>query len=115
MDKRERKFIRIDTSDLVEVRPINGLGPKTAITRDFSMMGVCFYSPIQWEHGQPLLMRYSVPGSLDDVMMNVRIVWSELIDENHGFLIGAQIGEIDTEGLDAFLRYYYKKVKDLSA
>jgi len=115
MEQNERRFIRVESPDLLEIRPLSGLPAKTVLTRDFSLLGICFYSPVCWEFGQPLGVRYSIPGTLEEVGMKIRIVWSELIDDDHGFLVGAQICEVDDAGLNTFLRYYYKKVKDLSS
>jgi len=115
MEHNERRFIRIENSDLLEVRPLDGSPAATVTARDFSLLGICFYSPLCWDSGQRLALRYSVPGTADDVEMTIVIVWSELIDDERGFLIGARISDIRDGGLDAFLRYYYKKVKDLSS
>lgn len=113
MEENQRRFIRVETSDLLEIRPSDGISPKKAVVKDFSMMGICFYCPVQWHYGQNLIVSYSVPGSLEEVNMRVKIKWSELIDETRGYLVGASIVFIEPEGQDSFLRYYYDKVKKL--
>jgi hypothetical protein len=115
MEHNERRFIRIENSDLLEVRLLDGSPAATVTARDFSPLGICFYSPLCWESGQQLVLRYAVPETTDNVEMSIVIVWSELIDDERGFLVGARISDIGDAGLEAFLRYYYKKVKDLSS
>ena len=116
MDENQRRFIRIETSDLIEIRPADGIGTaRKAVVKDFSMLGICFYCPIQWCYGQALEINYSVPGTGIDVALRARVMWSELIDENRGYLIGTSIMYIEDYGIDAFLRHYYTEVNKLSS
>ena len=114
MQDNQRRFIRVETSDLIEVRPADGGFIKKVKLRDVSLMGICFYCPIQWNFGQSLSISYAVPGSLNHISMRVKVMWSELIDEQQGYLVGTAIHYINDEGIDAFARYYHDKLNELS-
>ena len=116
MDNNQRKFIRIETTDFIEIRPSDGIGsiPKKLIVKDFSMMGVCFYCPIQWCYGQALTVSYVIPGSMEEVEMRLKVMWSELVDETRGYLIGTSILYIESNGVEAFLRYYSDEISKLT-
>jgi len=108
----QRRFVRIDTKDILEIRPYEGaMFVKTTI-KDFSLMGVCFYSPFKYTFGQLLIARFAVNGKEDGITMRLKVSWSELIDEQRGYLVGTEITEVDETGIDNFLRYYYEKVKE---
>ena len=84
----QRRFVRIDTDDILEIRPYDGaMFVKTTI-KDFSLMGVCFYSPFKYSYGQLLLARFAVSGRDEGIVMRLRVSWSELIDEQRGYLVG---------------------------
>ena len=107
-----RRFVRIDAKDILEIRPYDGaMFVKTTI-KDFSLMGVCFYSPFKYSFGQLLLARFAVNGQEGGITMRLRVTWSELVDEQRGYLVGTEISEVDDVGVDQFLRYYYEKVKE---
>lgn len=114
MDSNFRKFIRVESSDIIEIKPSDGISAyKKAVVKDFSMMGICFYSPVQWQYGQLLNLRYEVPGFSGKVELKIKIGWSELVDDSRGYLVGGEISYIEPKGVDCFLRYYYNQVKKL--
>jgi len=112
MDER-RRFLRFEVNDFLEVRPLNEPACY-AQGRSFnlSLMGICFFSEIQWKRGQVLLIDYFIPTLLDSIKLKVVVVWSELIDDQKGYLTGAQIIDVDKDKENQFVNYYYQRLKE---
>lgn len=113
MMENKRKLIRLEVKDFLEIRPINELGKTVkAETKNFSLMGVCFSSMIEWKKGQVLHIDYFITDELDSVQMKVVVVWSEFIDYEQGYFCGGEIVDIEPEKQEKFANYYFQKLKD---
>jgi len=107
-----RKFLRFETRDFLEIKPLNEVAKYTkASSFNISLMGICFSSEVKWEVGQVILIDYFVPDEMESVKIKTVISWSEYIDEKTGFLAGAQIINIEEEKENLFINYYFQKLK----
>jgi len=112
MDNR-RRFLRFEVKDFLEIRPLNEVAKYTkAQSFNFSIMGICFFSEVKWETGQVLLIDYFMPEGLDSVKLKVVVAWSELIDNERGYLTGTQIVNVEKEKENQFVNYYFQKLKE---
>lgn len=110
--EKERRLIRLNVGDFLEIRSLDKadrLYPSKS--KDFSLMGICFSSEMQWERGQILLIDYFIPEELESVMLKMVVVWSELIDSKNGYFCGGEIVEVEESQQEKFASYYYKKLK----
>ncbi|RKY43118.1 MAG: hypothetical protein DRP80_05975 [Candidatus Omnitrophota bacterium] len=113
MTENRRRFIRFETEDILEVRPLPEIAKKIkVISKDFSLIGICFFSEYQWEKGQVLLVEYFLPEELEPVKIKANVVWAEFVDEKKGFLVGVEILDIEEKNAEKFLHHYFKKVKE---
>lgn len=112
MDNK-RRLIRIEAGDFLQIQPINeAAGKHKGKSKDFSLMGVCFTSEIEWTSGQVLLIDYFIPDEMDSVRLKSVVVWSEFIDSENGYFCGGEIIEIEAEKQEKFANYYLKKLKE---
>ncbi len=111
--ENRRQLIRLEVGDFLEVKPLNEIGKiyKTK-TKNFTLMGVCFTSEVEWKKGQVLYIDYFIPEELDSVRLKMVVVWSELIDSKNGYFCGGKILEVEEKKQEKFASYYYKKLKD---
>ena len=57
----ERRLIRLEVGDFLEIRPLNENGKVLkSKTKDFTLMGTCFVSEVEWKKGQVLLIDYFI-------------------------------------------------------
>ncbi len=109
----KRRFVRFDSDEILEVKPLNDkIKSCKAITKDLSLLGICFFSDFKWEIGQVLEIHYFLSGSLKPVKIKAKVVWSELISDSQGFLVGVEIMNIEDKDAPKFVAHYFKKVKD---
>ncbi len=109
----QRRFLRLEVRDFLEIRPLNELAKFVKGTSlNLSLMGICFFSELKWNKGQVLLISYFLPQELDSVSLKVAVVWSEFINEKDGYLIGAQIIDIEQDKELKFVNYYFQKLKE---
>ena len=112
MDSK-RKLLRLDIEDLLQIRPLNeSVLPIKGRGKNFTPMGICFSSAMDWHKGQILLLQYFIPEELDSVELKVVVVWSEFIDEEKGYFCGGEIVSIEDTKRDIFTNYYFKKLRD---
>ena len=111
--ENRRQLIRLEVGDFLEVKPLNEIGKiyKTR-AKNFTLMGVCFTSEVEWKKGQVLYIDYFIPEELDSVRLKMVVVWSELIDSKNGYFCGGKILEVEEKKQEKFASYYYKKLKD---
>jgi len=110
--KNQRRFIRFDTEDFINIRPLNNVNiVYGATSKNIGLVGVCFYAPQRWERGELLLIDYFIIPQSALARLKTRVVWSELIDAQKGYLIGVEVLKIE-ENEEAFLKYYFQKVKE---
>jgi hypothetical protein len=110
----KRRFLRFDVSDFLEIRPVKET-PNASVkgkTTNFSLMGICFSSEMNWKIGQVLEIDYFIPTNLDSVKIKLLVVWNEFIDERIGYLTGGQIIDVDRKKQDKFTTYYFRKLKE---
>lgn len=109
----QRRLLRLEVKDFLEIRPLNELAEYVkGDSRDFTLMGICFTSQVEWKKGRVLLIDYFIPDELDSVKLKVAVVWSEFIDPQNGYFCGGQIVEVENEKQDKFANYYFQKLKD---
>lgn len=112
MDNR-RVLLRLDVEDFLQIKPLNESTRATkGKSKDFSLMGICFSSAVQWQRGQLLLIEYFLPQEMDSVKLKVIVVWSELIDKEQGYFCGGEIVEIEDGKQEKFSVYYFEKLKE---
>jgi len=110
--ENRRRFLRLETKDFLNIFPLDETAQEVkGKVFNFSLLGICFSSPIKWKKGQILLIDYFIPSQLDSVKLKVAIIWSELVGENE-YLCGAQIVDIDREKENMFINYYFHKLKE---
>lgn len=108
-----RKLIRIEAKDFLEIRPVAESGKKVkAEVVNFTLMGICFSSVVEWRKGQNLYIEYFIPDASDSVKLKVSVIWSELIDYQKGYFCGGEIVEVEKEKQELFANYYFQKLKD---
>ncbi len=97
----------------MQIKPLDEVGKiHQAEVKDFTFMGVCFCSSIEWERGQVLQISYFLAQENEPVLMKMVVIWSEFISSQQGYFCGGQIIEIEPKGQAQFAHYYYKKLKD---
>ncbi len=112
MDNK-RRFVRFETEDILEIRPLPEVSRKfKAKLKDFSLIGMCFFSDFRWDRGQVLMIEYFLPEENESVKIKAGVVWSELIDDKKGFLVGIEILDIEDKNSAKFTNYYFRKVKE---
>ena len=113
MSVNRRKFVRFEVEDILEVKPLGEIAKKLrSVSRDLSLIGICFFSDFKWEPGQVLMVEYFLPESLEPVKIKANVVWSEFINDAKGFLVGVEILDVEEKSADKFVNYYFKKVKE---
>jgi hypothetical protein len=109
----QRRFVRFDSDEILEVRPLSEKVSKyKTVAKDLSLLGICFFSDFKWDSGQGLEIDYFLSGSVNPVKIKARVVWSELISDSQGFLVGVEIININDNDAPGFVAHYFKKVKD---
>jgi hypothetical protein len=113
--ENRRRFLRLEVNDFLEMSPVGEVA-KTfkGQTKNFSPLGICFSSEIEWRRGQVILIDYFIPEEFDSVKLKVVAVWSEFIDPENGYFCGAEIIEIEQKKQEKFTAYYFKKIKETS-
>lgn len=112
MDNR-RRFIRFEVKDFLDIQPLNETARYSkGRTFNLSLMGICFYSEIKWQTGQVLTIDYFIPQELESVKIKVGVVWSEFIDNENGYLAGAQIIQVEKDKESLFANYYFQRLKE---
>ncbi len=111
--ENRRQLLRLEVGDFLEVRPLNEVGRvHKAKVKNFSLMGACFTSEIEWKKGQVLYIDYFIPEELDSVRLKMVVVWSEFIDSENGYFCGGRIIDIEESKQEKFAAYYCKKIKE---
>ena len=117
--ENKRRLIRLDVKDFLEIRPLNEVGvcakgalPDIGKSTNFSLMGVCFSSEMEWQKGQVLLINYFIPEELDSVQLKIVVVWSEFIDSKNGYFCGGEVIDVEENKQKKFANYYFKQLKD---
>jgi hypothetical protein len=109
----KRKLIRLEVDDFLEIVPLNeSANSISARSRNFSLMGICFSSPLEWRKGQVLLIDYFLPQELDTVKLKLVVIWSEYIGEKDGYFCGGQIIDVEKDKEEKFAHYYFQKLKE---
>ncbi len=109
----ERRLIRLEVGDFLEIRPLNENGKVLkSKTKDFTLMGTCFVSEVEWKKGQVLLIDYFIPEVLDSIVLKMVVIWSEFIDIDKGYFCGGEILEVEEAKQQEFANYYFKKLKE---
>ena len=110
MDNR-RKLLRLSAGDFLQVRSINEVAKVYAAkTKDFTSMGICFSSKMQWRSGEVLLIDYFIFQELEPVRLKLAVIWSELIGSEEGYFCGGEIIEIEKSKESLFTNYYLKRL-----
>ena len=111
--ENRRRFLRFEVKDFLEIRPLDETA-RYAKGHSFnlSLMGICFYSQVKWDTGQVLLIDYFIPQELESVRLKTGVVWSELVDNENGYLTGAQLIEVEKEKEQLFANYYFQRLKE---
>jgi hypothetical protein len=111
--ENKRKFLRFDVEDILEIHPLGEVAKKfRSLARDFSLIGVCFFSDFRWDRGQVLMMDYFIPDCMESVKIKTCVVWSEFVSDSKGFLVGVEILDIEDKASQKFMEYYFKKVRE---
>jgi len=111
-NNNKRRLIRLNVGDFIEIRSLNEAGRAyPAKAKDFTLMGICFVSEVEWKKGQVLFIDYFIPEELDSVRIKMMVIWSEFIDPDKGYFCGGQIIEVEEDKQDKFANYYYKQLK----
>ncbi|MFH1772075.1 MAG: PilZ domain-containing protein [Candidatus Omnitrophota bacterium] len=111
--ENQRRLIRLETRDFLEIKPVNEVAKRLkAEIKDFSLMGICFNSEVEWQRGQVLIIDYFLSDDLDSVRVKVVVAWSEFIDHAKGYFCGAEVIGVDQDKQDKFAAYYYKKLRE---
>ncbi len=111
--ENRRRFLRFETGDFLEIRPLNETARYAkGKTFNFSLMGICFSSEVEWKTGQVLMIDYFIPEELDSVKLKVVVVWSELIGDKEGYITGTQLIDIEEDKESKFVNYYFQKLKE---
>lgn len=111
--ENERRLVRLEVEDFIKIRPLDEVG--TCIkskSGNFSLMGICFSSEIEWQKGQVLLIDYFIPEELDSVRLKLLVVWSELIDSKCGYFCGGEVIDVEEVKQEKFANYYFKQLKN---
>jgi hypothetical protein len=112
MDNK-RRLVRLEASDFLQIKPINEVGKiYEAQASDFTFMGICFCSSVQWKNGQVLAINYFLSEDNEPVKMKMIVIWSEFISSKQGYFCGGQIAKIEENKQAQFAHYYYKKLKE---
>ncbi len=97
----------------MQIKPLDEVGRVYEVeAKDFTFMGVCFSSPVEWKKGKVLEIDYFLSEDNESVRMKMVVVWSEFISSQQGYFCGGQIIEIEQKGQARFAHYYYKKLRD---
>ena len=111
--ENKRRFVRFETEDILEIKPLPEIAKKIkAVSQNFSIIGICFFSDYKWKKGQVLLIEYFIPEELEPVKMKASVVWAEFVDERKGFLVGVEILDIEEKNAERFVNHYFKKVRE---
>ena len=111
--ENRRRLIRIEVSDFLEIKPLDEVARKVkGEVKNFSLMGICFTSEIEWKRGQVLFIDYFITEALDSVRLKLAVVWSEYIDEKQGYFCGGEIIDVEEEKQAIFANYYFQKLKE---
>ncbi|UCG35196.1 MAG: PilZ domain-containing protein [Candidatus Omnitrophota bacterium] len=108
-----RRLIRVEVKDFLQIQPLNEVGKRIqGKARDFSLMGICFASEMEWQKGQVLFIDYFIPEELDSVKLKIVVVWSEFIDPAVGYFCGGEIIDVEEEKQATFAHYYFQKLRE---
>jgi hypothetical protein len=111
--ENKRKLIRLKVTDFLEIRSLNEVAKCfNAVACDFTPMGICFSSQVEWKKGNVLLIDYFIQEEFESVKLKVAVVWSEFIDIGKGYFCGAQIVEIEPAKREKFIQYYSQRLND---
>lgn len=112
MDNK-RRLVRLEATDFLQVKPLNEVGKfYKGEVKDFSFMGICFCSSVEWKNGQVLSINYFLPDSEEPVQIKMVVIWSEFISSGQGYFCGGRIIEVDPKNQTEFAHYYYKKLQE---
>lgn len=110
-----RRLLRLRVCDFLEVCSLNEVAKSVkATTQDFTPMGICFCSEVEWKRGHVLMIDYFIPEEFESIKLKVAVVWSEFIDTKDGYFCGGEIIEVEQDKQEKFANYYAKKLKELS-
>lgn len=115
MDNNKRSLIRVEVGDFLEIRPLSEVGKLySAKSRNFTLMGLCFSSEMEWQVGQVLFIDYFIPDELDSVKLKMIVTWSEFIGPESGYFCGGEIIDIEEDKQKNFAAYYFRKMGENS-
>ena len=87
--ENKRLLIRLNVGDFLEIHPLDEVGKICkGKSKNFSLMGICFSSPEEWNKGQVLILDYFIPEELDAIRLKILVIWSEFIDNENGYFCG---------------------------
>lgn len=111
--KNNRSLLRLDVKDFLEIRPLKEVSRKVkGFTQNISFMGICFFTPLEWKKGQVLVIDYFISGEAESVELKVVVSWSEFVSSQNGYFCGGQLMNMSGKGQEAFVRYYFTKLKE---
>jgi hypothetical protein len=111
--KDNRSLLRLDVKDFLEIRPLKEVARKVkGLSQNISFMGICFFSPLEWQKGQVLVIDYFICGESESVELKIVVSWSEFVSSQNGYFCGGQIMNMSGKGQEAFVRYYFIKLKE---
>lgn len=109
----KRVLLRLDVADFLQIKPINPIDRHIdGRSKDFTLMGICFSSAVEWQRGQLLLIEYFLPEEMESVKIKLVVIWSELIEEDKEYFCGGEIVEIEEGKEGIFANYYFEKLKE---
>jgi len=110
--KEQRKLIRLEVSDFLEIRSVDAVKAVTCTCVNITSMGVCFCSQEEFKPGQNLIINYFMPDELDSVQLSVCSRWSEFVGTKQGYFCGAEIVSIEEGKQEKFVNYYLQRLQD---
>ena len=113
MNNNRRRLVRVEVKDFLQIRPENEVAKTVkGLSKDFTLMGICFSSEIEWQKGQVLTIDYFIPQELDSVKLKVVVVWAEFIGPQDGYFCGCEIIDVEEEKQATFAHYYFQRLQE---
>lgn len=111
--ENQRRLLRLEAKDFLEIRPLENKGGSCkGECANFSLMGICFTSQVEWRRGQCILIDYFIPSELDSVKLKVSVIWSEFISVEVGYFCGGEIIDVEGEKQEKFANHYFQKLRE---
>jgi len=110
--KEQRKLIRLDVSDFLEIRAADSAKIARSTAVNITTMGICFSSQTEWQKGQILTIYYFIPDELDSVQLTVKVCWNEFVNPKQGYFCGGEIVSVEDDKQEKFVAYYAQRLED---